>query len=46
MGLHVIAGDPAIRENAKENINRVVGECTAIVREDRRLTGTVGENVW
>ena len=46
MGSHVIAGDLAIREDAKENVNRVVGECAAIVREDRRLTGIVEENVW
>ena len=27
MGSHVIAGDLALREDAKENVNRVVGEC-------------------
>jgi hypothetical protein len=46
MGSHVIAGNPAIREDAKENVNRVVGECAAVVRKDRRLTGIVEENVW
>ena len=46
MGAHIIAGNPAIREDAKENVNRVVGECAAIVREDRRPTGIVEENVW
>ena len=45
MGAHIIAGDPAIREDAKENVNRVVGECAAIVREGRRLTGVVEEDI-
>ena len=45
MGTHVIAGDSAICEDAKENVNRVVGECAAIVRENSRLTVIVEEDV-
>ena len=41
MGTHVIAGDSAICEDAKENVNRVVGEGAAIVRENSRLSSTV-----
>jgi hypothetical protein len=46
MGSHAIAGDPAIREDAKKNINGIVSECAAIVREDCGLTGIVHEDVW
>ena len=45
MGSHVIADDPAIREDAEKDINGVVSECAAIVREDRRPTGVVEEDV-
>lgn len=45
MGAHVIADDPAIREDAEKDINGVVSECAAIVREDRWPTGVVEEDV-
>jgi hypothetical protein len=45
MGAHVIAGDPAIREDSEKDINGVISECAAIVREDRWPTGVVEEDV-
>jgi hypothetical protein len=43
-GAHIIAGDPDIREDAEEDINGVVIEWAAIVREDRWSTGIVEED--
>ena len=45
MGSHIIADDPAIREDAEKDINGVVSECAAIMREDRWPTGVVEEDV-
>jgi len=46
VGPYLILLHLSICKDGKENIDSVVGECSAIVREGRRTRGIIGKDVW
>src|SRR6267378_6745026 len=46
VGPYVIPIDFAIRENAHETIERIVGECPAVIGKRRRSRRVIRQNIW
>jgi len=46
VGPYVVPVDFAIRENAHEKIEGIVGECPAVIGKRRRSRGVIRQNIW
>ena len=46
MGPYVVPRDSSICENAHETIERIVGECPAVIGKRRRARRVIRQNIW
>src|ERR1700722_15604954 len=46
MGPYVVPVDLAVRENAHENVEGIVGECPAVIGKRRRSRRVIRQNIW